>query len=259
MLRRLRPSSWVMLHETERFILLPNERIMYTSPPRTSLLLQSSNPGSGNDQLSIQSHTGCVYLTNQRIVYLPAYPTSEFQSFSAPMLNLQDTYVSAPFFGPNVWTAQVKPVAGGGIPASNVSIQLKMTFKDGGAFDFHSAFERIKERLQQAMEHAQETRSGTNAFAPVNFSEVHLEELPAYEGPGRPTEPDDAIGLPAFSPVDPRGQNEYVSNQQTNTGIRRDSSTETRDTNPTEPPPGYEEVQQQSVANALEARIRSYQ
>ncbi|PGG95161.1 hypothetical protein AJ79_10221 [Helicocarpus griseus UAMH5409] len=270
MLSRLRPSSWVMLHETEGFVRLPNERTIYTSPPRTSLSLQTVNSRSGNEPVSIQSSTGCVHLTNQRIVYLPAQSTPQFQSFSAPLLNLLDTHVSAPFFGPNVWTAQVKPVAGGGIPASNISLQLKMTFKDGGAFDFHSNFERIKERLQQAVEQAQEsgmmtgdgpqTGSGrrAGAFGSVNFSAVHLEELPAYEGPGRPVEPVDATAPPPFSPRNPIEHNQPVSNRA-NSASGGDSSTEDRYANPTEPPPGYEEVQQQSVASDLEARLRGNQ
>jgi hypothetical protein len=54
-----------------------------------------------------------------------------------------------------VWTALVQPVAGGGIPPSLPAVQLKMSFKEGGAFDFHSNFERIKERLQQAVETSQ--------------------------------------------------------------------------------------------------------
>ncbi|PGH02047.1 hypothetical protein GX51_04859 [Blastomyces parvus] len=253
MLSRLRPSSWVMLHETEVFVSLPNERIMYTSPPRTSLMLQSGNRRPGNKPLSIESSTGRVYLTNQRVVYLPAHSTPQFQSFSAPLLNLQDTHVSAPFFGPNIWTAQVKPVPGGGIPPDHVSLQLKLTFKDGGAFDFHSGFERIKERLQQALEQSEESGRRTG---PVDFSAIHLDELPAYEGPGHPAEPTDTTALPAFPSPDLNERSQRVSNQDHHGRSGEDNPP---DSNPTEPPPGYEEVQQQSVANALEARLRKYQ
>ncbi|OAX83519.1 hypothetical protein ACJ72_02113 [Emergomyces africanus] len=268
MLNRLRPSSWVMLHETEGFVRLPNERIMYTSPPRTSLTLQSGNHRPGNEPLSIQSSTGCVYLTNQRVVYLPAQSTPQFQSFSAPLLNLQDTHVSAPFFGPNLWTAQVKPVAGGGIPACHVSLQLKLTFKDGGAFDFHSGFERITERLRQALEQAQASDGmaaesiphRTGALGSVDFSAVHLDELPAYEGPGHPSEPTGTTAsLPAFSSADPHERNQQHHSNEGNNSSSRSGEENPTDANPTEPPPGYEEVQQQSVANALEARIRKYQ
>ncbi|OJD10708.1 hypothetical protein AJ78_08354 [Emergomyces pasteurianus Ep9510] len=264
MLSRLRPSSWVMLHENEGFVRLPNERIMYTSPARTSLSLQSGNTRSENEPLSIQSSTGCAYLTNQRVVYLPAQSTPQFQSFSAPLLNIQDTHVSAPFFGPNLWSAQVKPVAGGGIPPNHVSLQLKLTFKDGGAFDFHSGFERIKERLQQALEQAQESGSMTEgmprragALGSVDFSAVHLDELPAYEGPRHPSEPTGTTALPAFSSADPHEQNQQQLSNEGNRGHSGEGNP--TDENPTEPPPGYEEVQQQSVANALESRIRKNQ
>ena len=64
---RARHNSWVMLHEQEGFVRLPNEKLIYTSPPRTSLSLQTPNPYPGNEPLSIQSSSGCVHLTNQRV------------------------------------------------------------------------------------------------------------------------------------------------------------------------------------------------
>lgn len=203
--------------------------------------------------------TGVLFV---QIVYLPSESTPDFQSFSAPLLNLRDTHVAAPFFGPNVWTAQVKPVPGGGIPASDVVMQLKMTFKDGGAFDFHTNFERIKERLQQVVEVSQEsdsvgvggTAGGAGAFGGVHFSSVHLEELPAYEGPGsgagatcssvsRPTAEQRPLMEEGQCPQAP------LSNGMNPRGSDRDGV-------PSEPPPGYEEVQQQSVADELENRLR---
>jgi len=253
-----------MLHENEGFVPLPHEKIVYSSPPRTSLSLQPVNPHSGNDPFSVQSSSGCVHLTNQRIVYLPMQSTSQFDSFSAPLLNLQDTHVSAPFFGPNVWTALVQPVAGGGISPSVVTLQLKMTFKDGGAFDFHSNFERIKERLQQAVEHVREAGLMTGnesqtgigrqnrALDAVNFSTVHLDELPAYDGPGTSPVTTSVGTLPQDQDVECsswRSGNSSSSPDGTARGERLDA--------PSEPPPGYEEVQQQTVADALERRLRS--
>ncbi|EEP80431.1 conserved hypothetical protein [Uncinocarpus reesii 1704] len=237
--------NWVMLHETDGFVRLPNERVIYTSPPRTSLSLRNLNPRPDDESLAIQSSTGRVHLTNQRIVYLPSSPTPEFQSFSAPLLNIHDTHVSAPFFGPNVWTSVIQPVVGGGIPPSNIAVQLKMTFKDGGAFDFHSAFERIKERLQQVVEQARETglisgdsrpqRAGN--YNGVDFADVHLEELPAY--------------------APPKPQSAAQSNPETAEPLMASSREEFEP--PAEPPPGYEEAQQQGVANEFEDRLRRAQ
>ncbi|KAJ9200979.1 hypothetical protein DTO164E3_3728 [Paecilomyces variotii] len=248
--------NWVMLHENEAFIRLPNERLIYTSPPRTSFSLQPPSGYSGRESLSLQSNSGLVYLTNQRIVYLPSQPSQELQSFSAPLLNLHDTHVSAPFFGPNVWTALVQPVAGGGIPPSFPAVQLKMSFKEGGAFDFHSNFERVKERLQQAVETSQATSNSQAARrGHIDYSAVHLEELPAYDSPGHaPAEPNHASpsSVPlSGSAVHPPGQDEMPPPPVDNI------ATEDRFEPPTEPPPGYEEVQQQSVAHELESRLRS--
>lgn len=108
-----------------------------------------------------------------------------------------------------------------------------MTFKEGGAFDFHTNFERIKERLEQAVENTGDSAQGLRS---VDLAAVHLEELPAYEGPSNPSPPadsNDALRVPA--------------NNQRSSLIGAE---------PVEPPPGYEEVQQQSVAQSLEERLR---
>lgn len=56
-----------MLHDQEGFVRLPNERIVYSSPPRTSLALTPPNGYKGPEALSIQSSAGCIHLTNQRV------------------------------------------------------------------------------------------------------------------------------------------------------------------------------------------------
>ncbi|KAJ5679362.1 hypothetical protein N7462_007606 [Penicillium macrosclerotiorum] len=225
--------NWVMLHDQEGFVRLPNERLIYSSPPRTSLALTPPPSYKGQEALSVQSSAGCIHLTNQRIVYLPAQSSKDFQSFSSPLLNVHDSHVSAPFFGPNVWTALVQPVSGGGISPSLPAVQVKVTFKEGGAFDFHTNFERIKERLEQAVEVMSDGARGTRG---VDLSAVHLEELPAYEAHGNTSQP-----LPPSNAPVPPTHNRRVS----------EAGPE-----PVEPPPCYEEVQSQSVAQELEARLR---
>lgn len=60
-------KSWVMTAPgQEGFVKLPNERILYTSPPRTSLEI-SSPKVSGTDPFSAKSDAGVVYITNQRV------------------------------------------------------------------------------------------------------------------------------------------------------------------------------------------------
>ncbi|KAE8549285.1 hypothetical protein EYB25_007805 [Talaromyces marneffei] len=232
--------NWVMLSSKEGFVRLPNEHIIYTSPPRTALSLKPPNSWKGREDFSITSSSGCLYLTNQRIVYLPSQPNERMQSFTVPLLNLHDSHVSAPWFGPNAWTVLVQPVSGGGIPASLQLVELKVTFNEGGAFDFHSNFERIKERLQQAVEHARDSDSASvqaQTSRGVNFTNVHLDELPAYDGPNASSV---SPNQPINAAVEPPGR----------------ETANTTSPAPVEPPPGYEEVQQQSVAEELEEQLR---
>jgi hypothetical protein len=189
-------------------------------------------------------------------VYLPGTSSPALQSFAAPILNLHDTHVAAPFFGPNVWTGIVQAVPGGNIPPEHPAVELKLTFKDGGAFDFHTIFERIKERLQQAVELARESGQlvgdgsessagrGGGALASVNLDSVHLDELPAYDA--------------ATAPRDMLANHEGPPPLELN-GAPQSPGQPSRDepfSPPAEPPPGYETVQNQSVADELERRLR---
>lgn len=226
-----------MLNDQDGFVHLPNEQLLYKSPPRTGFSLQPLGSYKGSDSISLQSSGGHIHLTNQRVVYLPSQGTKDFQSFSVPLLYIRDSHVSAPFFGPNVWQALVQPVSGGGIPPSLPAVQVKATFKEGGAFDFQNQLERIKERLQQAMEFSPESTRGE-----VNMSGIHLDELPAYDGPqdggSAGHRHEDSSSTPHNSHAPPYSGPEHSGPE------------------PAEPPPGYEEVQQQSVANELEERLR---
>jgi len=227
--------NWVMLSTSgpEPFVKLPNEHVLHKSPSRTSLALKTPSSFPGNDPLSLSSSGGTAYITTSRVIYIPKDPKPDLQSFSAPILNLLDSRVHTPWFGANSWNAQVKPVPGGNIPSNHPYIELKMVFSDGGAFDFQSKFEQIKERAAHAFEVARETH-GNN----VDLSNVHLEQLPAYEPSGAPggenlaapmAAPDSAVDMRAPSPA-PK---------------------------PSEPPPAYEEAQVQAVGIDLEARLRA--
>ena len=56
-----------MLDEHKRFVPLPGEQILFTSPPRTTLALQTSNTYPGKEPLAIHSAGGVAFLTNQRV------------------------------------------------------------------------------------------------------------------------------------------------------------------------------------------------
>lgn len=190
---------------------------------------------------------------SSKIVYLPSSPTPELQSFSSPIPRLQDTFVRAPFFGANYWTASCKPVANGGIPPSYPLVELRLTFREGGAFDFHTIFEQIKERLYQAYTVARETgqRDGN-----VDLANVHLEQLPAYE-PAREVEREEEERV-ILSPIPVRpGEVRDTSIAGMRSMNEEDSPKPDEHIMPDEPPPGYEETQTQAVDAALEQRLRA--
>lgn len=183
-------------------------------------------------------------------------------------MNIQDAHVHTPWFGANTWNAIVQPVAGGGLPPQHQVLELKMTFKDGGAFDFNTVFERIKERLQHAVEVARESGMmsgdgtetgrglGEGALAGVNLDSVHLEELPAYDAPGGIpyTAPNVAAPTaPAPATSEPPAEQDGPPQPAASSAPSQPSNAPTV---PADPPPGYEEVQRDSVADELERRLR---
>ena len=127
-----------------------------------------------------------------------------------------------------------------------------MTFKEGGAFDFSSTYERIKETLWQAAETARE--SGRTA----DLSEVDLEQLPAYEEVADTvpaSTPQPQIHRP--TPISPINASESLrANNAPISSPRNPQLSADRVPPPDEPPPGYEETQQSTIASHLEETIR---
>ncbi|KAI9725802.1 MAG: hypothetical protein M1828_002431 [Chrysothrix sp. TS-e1954] len=232
---------WVMLSPSEGFTHLPGEERIGQYPARIGMSLQSLNKYPSKEPFAVSSSTGRIFLTNRRIVYLPDSSTTQLQSFAAPLLNLHDTHITAPFFGPNAWLAVVQPVINGGIPSRHPALELKLTFKDGGAVDFHAQFIRIKERMQQVMDVARTTGQGTGSGG-VNMDAVHLDELPAYEATSSVPTTTQPSNPPAVGQATSPMNNPRSSGNATNT--------------PAEPPPGYEEVQRDSIAESLDRDLR---
>lgn len=130
----------------------------------------------------------------------------------------------APFFGANYWTATILPTRDGGIKEQS---EIKIVFKDGGAFDWQHKFEMVKERVYAARYEGRE--------------EVVMEDLPAYDfGSGPSASASGVEGTrqaPAYEQV-------TQATQHPTTDMGRGAPT------PVEPPPGYEEVQRECVAAA---------
>jgi len=216
------------------FTPLANEQTLFTSAPRISLALTTPAhfPGKQQQPFSLSSSSGRIYLSNRRIIFLPDKSTPQFQSFAAPLTSLHDSHVTAPWFGPNVWVALLQPTQSGGIPIPpGGAVELKLTFKEGGAFDFHTKYEVVRERLQQAVDVSRLNGDGDGgsrtAMSGAAAANVHLEDLPAYQEEG------DGPLIAPIAPAIPIAATSSVGVQ-----------TSTRPSNtPAEPPPGYEEAQ----------------
>lgn len=151
----------------------------------------------------------------------------------------------APFFGANYWIAVCKPVPGGGIPPTHSSVELRLTFREGGAFDFHTTFEQIKERLHQAQSVAQDLGQ-----IGVNAADVHLEQLPAYEAAG------DIGNKHVGSSSQGLGNSSIGGGSSARSESAHAPPRQEVFASPDEPPPGYEEAQAQAVDIHLGERLR---
>ena len=125
-------------------------------------------------------------------------------------------------------------------------VEVKLTFKEGGAFDFHSHYERVRERLLQAVEVGRD--------AGVEVGSVTLDDLPAYqeEGDGPLLSPTAVAVAAARLEVERRNGSVGGSGSGDGDGRGRDRDREV-DT-PVEPPPGYEEAQMAGLRDEVERR-----
>jgi hypothetical protein len=142
-------------------------------------------------------------------------------------------------------------------------VNLRLTFGDGGAFDFSQFFEAVKERTRQVLDSVEESGGHVNpsALGAATLRNIHLDELPAYE---------EARQAPAHVPQDmtnlepqPRPQRslQVPGAQLVDVSIdappaAQDMSRSSSFVTPAEPPPGYEEAQRQSVVEHLDQSLR---
>ncbi|QUC21393.1 uncharacterized protein UV8b_05636 [Ustilaginoidea virens] len=219
--------NWVMLSEGG-FVKLGNERILVKLDSRIACELSvPPEHKSRCTPFQCKSDKGALFLTNKRIVYLPAKPSQEpkFESFSAPILKFQDSSTSSSMWWGWVWKSDCIPVSGGGIPPDLPRIEVKFTFSDGGMMDFNEAYIRLRERLFQYQEMRRDLGPG---------ADIPDEPLPAYEASGSQHPEASTSSVPRTNPSE-------------NACHRRA---------PAEPPPNYEEAQAQQLSIRLEDHIR---
>ncbi|KAG0055192.1 hypothetical protein BGZ83_009368 [Gryganskiella cystojenkinii] len=159
--------NWVMLTADGKDIVPLEHETTFFRQDGVKFELDSSNGGYPGAGSSYNSKSGTLLLTNQRIVYLPATPTTYFASASLPINNIQDGKLVQPWFSTPVFKSVVLPVTGGGLtqPA-----RLSITFTAGSLHEFDSQYRSLRERRQEL-----------DGAAPQ-----HLEQLPVYNPPAEP-------------------------------------------------------------------------
>ncbi|KAI8048998.1 hypothetical protein BDF22DRAFT_623418 [Syncephalis plumigaleata] len=124
-------------------VLLPNEKVFFEkSSVRLELTYGNGYPGSSGCYTAASGH---VYLSNQRIIYLPRPSLVGFHSLAMPLLNINQGKLTQPWFNANYYSCIVEPVYQGGLPAPS---HVKLYFTEGGAFEFTTIYRQLRERMQ---------------------------------------------------------------------------------------------------------------
>ncbi|KAJ3339896.1 hypothetical protein HDU93_007670 [Gonapodya sp. JEL0774] len=88
---------------------------------------------------------GSLILTNLRAVFLPHSKTT-ISNFVLPIPSIRQPKLVQPMFDANRFECMVIPVINGGLDAPAT---VKLVFKNGGAYDFHSTFSTLATQLEQ--------------------------------------------------------------------------------------------------------------
>lgn len=219
--------NWVMLTRDGKIVPIPGEKILFTSRTRVALELSTPRELQVAEPFSFKSPDGIAYITNERVIYLPAAPSEHFKSFFSPILNFTDTHAQSSWIGPWSWCGVVRPVPGGGVPMGVPRLDVKFTFKDGGHSDFQSKFEWLKERLHNAQELGM--NPGQNFEPPPPYEPQTARPSSGAPGPGLSAPDTQAGDSDQNQPPQPA---------------------------PDEPPPDYVEAQTSAVTIQYEQRMR---
>ena len=130
-----------------------------------------------------------------------------------------------------------------------------MTFKEGGAFDFSTTYERIKERMTQSLSVARETGAIPSSGV-GGLPHADLEQLPAYEENGGDSVVPLDVASPSSNTLQAPATAHEPSTEPTAEPTIKPEPPQDSYPPPNEPPPGYEETQAASVARDMEENIR---
>lgn len=191
--------NWVTLDSNREPIPLQNEEFVYKSVSYPNLTLPISvknlTSAPGSSDTTITCTQGSLYLSTQRLVYIPDKSASSkfhvtfkassegssdsrselrgvdrnFESIAIPLKYISNAKLQQPWIGANSWIANFMPVPNGGLdtPAQidssgkqtqqNVGLwEIKITFSSGGAIDFYTVFGKAMQARSMEVQHIDE-------------------------------------------------------------------------------------------------------
>lgn len=136
-----------MMVREEAPVPLPGE-VFTLCQPQVSLKLECLSAPQSSP--TIDSSSGTIFASAQRIVYLPKKPVTyhipergdrNFESLTTPVDGIKEPRVVSPWFGPNRWECMFKGAGSqGGLEGH---WRLRFTFNDGGVVKFNEFFSNL--------------------------------------------------------------------------------------------------------------------
>ncbi|TPX40023.1 hypothetical protein SeLEV6574_g06853 [Synchytrium endobioticum] len=182
-------------------VLVQGEKLFYS---QDGVRFEFEGAGGG---MSYASKTGSLYLTNLRMVYVLNPLLDHLKTFNVPLENLKDGKFIQPWFDANRYEGTVIPVPHGGLRERGI---MKLTFKEGGGFEFSSIFQQLRSR--------------------ITGEPTQYENLPAYEEPAASS----SSSLAEIQPVGASSRPVFSVSPPTEHPLESSIST------PLEAPPGYD-------------------
>ncbi|KXS20913.1 hypothetical protein M427DRAFT_51869 [Gonapodya prolifera JEL478] len=91
------------------------------------------------------SYNGSIVLTSKRVVFMPLQVDRSYSSFVIPLGNISEGKFVQPMFDANRFECSVAPVLNGGLESP---ANVKMAFKNGGAYDFYTTLTTLTAQLE---------------------------------------------------------------------------------------------------------------
>ncbi|KAF8973441.1 hypothetical protein BGZ46_009856 [Entomortierella lignicola] len=256
--------NWVLLTSDGKDIVPLENEVIFFREQGVRLELDCSNGGYPGAGVSYASKSGILLLTNQRIVYLCADPTSHFATASLPINNIHDSKLVQSWFSAPVFKGVVMPIPRGGLsqparlaitfpPKSMASYSIEfqqpqadelrrahiktcfiLSIGSQTIHEFDVQYRSLRERLQES-----------DGAAPQ-----HLEQLPVYLPP-EPSATEDVLSNPTSTTSAPTPQPEPYSvpysvasssNSATGPPLPQPLPQVQPNTTPSDLPPSYDEL-----------------